>query len=117
MSRYDKERYLYAIFTLDENKKIDGVYVGSTNDIKARIDGHLSDKRIVGKQNDLHEIMRTGSFIVRELNEVDYKSRWREYEWIRFFQDYTNLKIYNTFINCLIDKEMKFKEEEENPEQ
>lgn len=34
------ERFIYGIFTLDENKKITGVYVGSANEIKLRIDSH-----------------------------------------------------------------------------
>lgn len=115
MGQWNSERFIYAIFTLDENKKITGVYVGSTNDIGKRIDGHLADKyNPCEKQKELHDIMRTGAFIVRELNKVDYKNRWREYEWMRFFMDYTDLKIYNTYTDFHMDKEVKSREKEDS---
>lgn len=99
------ERFIYGIFTLDENKKITGVYVGSANEIKLRIDSHLSSKNDNPNQKELHEIMRTGAFIVRELQKVNYENRWREYEWIRFFRDYTDYRIFNTFTNFHMDKD------------
>ena len=103
----NEERFIYAIFTLDENKTVTGVYVGSTNDIKSRIEGHLSRKKpICEKQDELHEIMRTGAFVVKSLGMVQYKDRWVEYDWIRFFRDYTNYKVYNTLVDCY-EKEAK----------
>lgn len=105
MGTWNSERFVYGIFTLDQDKKITGVYVGSANEIKQRITSHLSYKsEETGLQKELHDIMRTGAFVVRELQKVDFENRWREYEWIRFFQDYTDYKIYNTFINCHVDK-------------
>ena len=104
MGTWNSERFIYGVFTLDQNKKITGVYVGSANDIKQRITSHLSNKREEsGMQKELHDIMRTGAFVVRELQKVDFENRWREYEWIRFFQDYTDYKVYNTFM-CHADK-------------
>lgn len=105
MGQWSRERFLYAIFTLDENNKVNGVYVGSANEIKRRIDSHLMDRNDpYGKQHELHEVMRTGAFIVRELNKVNHETSWKEYDWIRFFRDYTNLKLYNTLIDCHLDK-------------
>jgi hypothetical protein len=105
MGQWNRERFLYAIFTLDENHKVNGVYVGSANEIKLRIDNHLGNKREeCGKQKELHDIMRTGAFVVRELNKVNHETSWKEYDWIRFFRDYTNLKIFNTMVNCYLDK-------------
>lgn len=103
---WHSERFIYGIFTLDDNKKINGVYVGSTNDIKSRINSHLARKNDNNpNQKELHEIMKTGTFIVRELQKVDYGNRWREYEWIRFFEDYTDYRIFNTYTNFHMDKD------------
>ena len=98
------ERFIYAIFTLDENKKVNGVYVGSSNEIKVRIDNHLHSKTLCGNQQELHDIMRTGAFIVRDLNKVNHETSWKEYDWIRFFRDYTSLKVFNSLIDCHMDK-------------
>lgn len=103
---WQSERFIYGIFILNENKKITGVYVGSANDIKARIDSHLLKRSNDNpNQKELHELMRTGSFVIRELQKVDYENRWREYEWIRFFKDYTDYKIFNVYTNCHMDKD------------
>lgn len=103
---WNSERFIYGIFLLDENEKITGVYVGSANDIKSRIDSHLSSKNNDNpNQKELHEIMRTGAFIVRELQQVDYKNRWREYEWIRFFKDHTDYRIFNVYTNFHMNKD------------
>ena len=95
---WNRNRLLYVIHTLDENKKINGVYVGSANDIKQRISSHLAKKEGENdNQKELHEIMRRGAFLVRSFGVITFEERWREYELIRFFQDYTDLRIYNTY--------------------
>lgn len=98
---WSETRYIYAIFTLDEKRKANGVYVGSAKDVKDRIKSHLTGQRDrFGRQDELHNIMRAGAFVFRVLAKIDYHERWQEYEWIRFFQDYTNLEVYNTLIDC-----------------
>ena len=111
MPNWNDERFLYAIFTLNKEKKVNGVYVGSANDIGKRISSHLNPKKEQYNERiaELHRIMNEGNFLVRPLNSVNYKERWQEYDWIRFFRDYTNLKVYNTLVDCHSDKTMDSK--------
>jgi len=98
----DGVKMLYAIFTLDAEKQVDGVYIGSTNDLAQRIRGHFKNKNTekIEAQRELHDRMRAGDYVIRRLNSVSFQERWQEYDWIRFFRDYTPLKIYNILVDC-----------------
>lgn len=90
--------YGYAIFPLDKNGNVAGVYVGSTGCIKQRITGHIASKK-VDPQRELHNLMRENGFKVIELYKVDkYENRWLEAVWMDIFSKYTNLKVFNQVV-------------------
>lgn len=94
---------IYAIFTLDDDGLIIGVYVGITErSVEDRINNHLHSNDPT--QKELHEHMKSGRYIVRHLERVEYRSKWKEYDWIDFFQKHTKYKVYNRKTGALKNK-------------
>lgn len=87
---------VYAIFTFDKNEKVDGVYIGASGEIETRLRSHLNCKSCAS-QKELHEKMRDTGYCTVILDSIDsIKDSYKEYEWIRWFKNHVNLKLYNT---------------------
>ena len=89
-------RIVYAIYPHDENGNIVGVYVGSTHDLKRRLQIHMADRTTKGEQVTLHNLMRENGFDYQKLDTInEFKERHLEYDWIAYFKEKTNLKVLN----------------------
>ena len=87
-------RKVYAIFPLNENGEIAGVYVGSSANVKERIKHHLQTYGM--NQNELHELMRKNGYMYCLLNSIlEHKESHFEYDWIDFFDKCTSLRVFN----------------------
>ena len=54
-----------------------------------------------GKQDVLHELMRTNGFTYAIVDEVKtYKESFVEYDWIDYFTKRTNLPVFNNFVGA-----------------
>lgn len=95
---------VYALFPYDKDGKIAGVYVGSTRQPAERMRIHKNTPNGHGKQDELHELMRTNGFYYVVVDE--YKSCFEsyiEFDWLDFFIKRTKLKIFNNFISKKAD--------------
>lgn len=89
--KYPRKTYLIVVY--DRSGIIpEGIYVGSSYDVKQRIQNHLHDYSI-STQQKLHELMRKRRFSVWILDDnADLNS---EYDWIDFFKKKTNFSMFN----------------------
>lgn len=93
---------VYAIYILDEKEKVKGVYVGATHRVKERIERHL---HCHATQIELHDLMRKGLYKVQILDTInERKEACKEYEWIRYFQEKTDLKVFNIKTDCFLKR-------------
>jgi hypothetical protein len=91
---------VYAIYTLDKNGNTFGVYVGASHRVEERIKRHLHCHTT---QIELHDLMRKGLYKVQILDSINEREEaCKEYEWIRFFQEKTDLKVFNVKTNCFL---------------
>lgn len=90
---------VYAIFPFDSEGNVAGVYVGSTWNLKERIRCHIGTHVELGKQTLLHDLMRNNGFICVNIGIIqNFKEAHIEYDWIDFFQNRTNLNLFNNRI-------------------
>ena len=93
-------RIIYAIFPFNKNGEAEGVYVGSTCDLNARLRNHLDIRNNSKTQKELHRLMRENGYTYGILGNIEdiYENRL-EYDWIDFFaKNYSELEIHNTMI-------------------
>lgn len=96
-----KTKYVYAIYPKDENGNIAGVYVGSTVDIKMRINAHKNLK-VKRKANDpqyeLHQLMRDNGFSYEVLDTItDDCEDYKEYKWMEVLSK-KYPKVFNKYL-------------------
>ena len=91
---------IYLIFPYDKDRKVAGVYVGSSKWLRVRINSHKDTYRHRPEddpQRELHEMMRENGFELLKVDTVNEFTKWREYVWIDMFCKYTNLRVFNKF--------------------
>ena len=85
---------IYAIYPLDGEGNIAGVYVGMTSDIQTRIYQHTIPKTN-DVQDEFHSLMRENGFYFQVLDVVkELKDRHLEADWINFFE-LQDIKLFN----------------------
>lgn len=91
--RHPHPREVYAIYPLDENGNIAGVYVGSSGDMENRFSVHLTSR---GKfQSELHNLMRQNGFTFQILDHIPNEEKNHiEYDWIDFFS-HIDIRLFN----------------------
>lgn len=90
---------VYALFPYDENGNIAGVYVGAAKSPERRMKGHRYSKDGLGKQDELHQLMRKNGYTYAVVDEIDHWiNNHIEYDWLDFFVKKTNLKIFNNVV-------------------
>lgn len=89
-------KQVYLIFPFDENGKIEGVYVGSSNDVRSRVKNHRNDHHSSGKQKILHDLMRKNGYDYLIVDEIkSFHENHVEYDWMDFFIKNTTFQLFN----------------------
>lgn len=91
-------KHIYAILPYDDDGKISSVYIGSAEDVGARIKSHLYESKN-DAYSDLHDLMRKNGFEIFVIDEMDLNTSWREYMWAKYFHDRGKLKVFNKKIS------------------
>lgn len=87
-------RKVYVIMPFDHDKKIAGVYVGSSANLQQRIMNHLNSYS--AQQKELHDLMRKNGFEVCVVDDIENIGESHlEYDWIEFFKERTHFKVFN----------------------
>ena len=108
MSEYPKQ--IYAIYPLDKDGNITGVYVGSAWSVHDRIKNHLYTNGEKDSQNELHTQMRLYGFRYQVLGRILTKeTSYLEYVWVEFFNT-QGLKTYNIHLTNRQDLKKHFDE-------
>lgn len=95
-------RFVYVILIYDNSGLIpEGVYVGSSHNVKQRIDIHKND-RCTDSQRLFHELMRQRRYEVWVVDEISsIQESHLEYDWIDFFSKNTLFEVFNVRKNQL----------------
>ena len=92
-------RWVYAIYPLDENGNITGVYVGSSATPHDRVKRHCYSIHD-DKQFELHSLMRTNGYYYCLLEKItEWDQRVNEYLWIKHYME-KGMKVYNILTDC-----------------
>lgn len=95
----DFKRIIYAIYPLDSDGNIAGVYVGMTRNLRQRIKGHMNDRH-TENQMGFHSLMRDYGFYYQILENVEeYPDRRHEYDWIDYFK-HMGVPVFNAQTEC-----------------
>lgn len=92
------QKDIYLIFPYDKDRNVAGVYVGSSRQLKMRLNRHKHGNKFDPEndpQRELHKLMRENGFECIRVDTADFKTKWKEYIWIDMFCKYTNLRVFN----------------------
>lgn len=86
---------IYAIYPLNKDGKIAGVYVGRTNDVLHRLYQHTTPRNGKDNQEEFHSLMRENGFYYQVLDDVKvFAEGHLEKDWIKFFE-MQDVKLFN----------------------
>lgn len=86
---------IYAIYPLNKDGSIAGVYVGRTGDLHQRLYLHTTPKKNDDKQEEFHSLMKENGFYYQVLDDVKvFAERHLESDWINFFE-MQDVKLFN----------------------